>query len=71
MNKVIIIGAGGVANVTAKKCAQNDDIFSEVLIATRTVSKADNIVAEIHEHFPQSKTKFSTCLLYTSPSPRD
>ena len=47
MSKVIIIGAGGVANVTAKKCAQNDEVFTEVLIATRTVSKADKIVAEI------------------------
>ncbi|RTR28318.1 saccharopine dehydrogenase family protein [Deinococcus radiophilus] len=60
MSKVIIIGAGGVANVTAKKCAQNDGVFSEVLIATRTVSKADRIVEEIGEHFPNSKTKFST-----------
>ncbi len=60
MSKVIIIGAGGVANVVAKKCAQNDGVFTEVLIATRTVRKADAIVAEIHEHLPGSKTKFST-----------
>lgn len=60
MSKVIIIGAGGVANVTAKKCAQNDSVFSEVLIATRTVAKADKIVEEIKIHFPESKTKFST-----------
>ncbi|OLV17373.1 saccharopine dehydrogenase family protein [Deinococcus marmoris] len=60
MSKVIIIGAGGVANVVAKKCAQNDGVFTEVLIATRTVRKADAIVAEIHEHLPDSKTKFST-----------
>ncbi|CAM4049483.1 saccharopine dehydrogenase family protein [Deinococcus frigens] len=60
MSKVIIIGAGGVANVVAKKCAQNDSVFSEVLIATRTVRKADAIVAEIHEHLPNSKAKFST-----------
>lgn len=60
MSKVIIIGAGGVANVVAKKCAQNDGVFTEVLIATRTVRKADAIVAEIHEHLPNSKTRFST-----------
>ncbi|CAM4403403.1 saccharopine dehydrogenase family protein [Deinococcus marmoris] len=60
MSKVIIIGAGGVANVVAKKCAQNDGVFTEVLIATRTVLKADAIVAEIHEHLPNSRTKFST-----------
>ncbi|AZI42503.1 saccharopine dehydrogenase family protein [Deinococcus psychrotolerans] len=60
MSKVIIIGAGGVGNVVAKKCAQNDSVFTEVLIATRTVSKADKIVAEIHQHLPDSKTQFST-----------
>ncbi|MFB9992118.1 saccharopine dehydrogenase C-terminal domain-containing protein [Deinococcus oregonensis] len=60
MSRVIIIGAGGVGNVVAKKCAQNDSVFTEVLIATRTVSKADKIVAEIHQHMPDSNTKFST-----------
>ena len=60
MSRVIIIGAGGVGNVVAKKCAQNDTVFSEVLIATRTVSKADRIVAEIHQHLSGSKTTFTT-----------
>ena len=60
MSRVIIIGAGGVGNVVAKKCAQNDSVFTEVLIATRTVSKADAIVAEIHTHIPGSKTTFTT-----------
>ena len=60
MSRVIIIGAGGVGNVVAKKCAQNDQVFSEVLIATRTVSKANRIVAEIHQHLPGSKTRFTT-----------
>ncbi len=60
MSRVIIIGAGGVGNVVAKKCAQNDSVFTEVLIATRTVSKADKIVAEIHQHLPNSQTRFST-----------
>lgn len=60
MSRVIIIGAGGVGNVVAKKCAQNDSVFTEVLIATRTVSKADKIVGEIHQHLPESRTKFST-----------
>ena len=60
MSKVIIIGAGGVANVVAKKCAQNDSVFTDVLIATRTVSKADKIVAEIKQHMPDSRATFST-----------
>ena len=65
MSKVIIIGAGGVANVVAKKCAQNDSVFTEVLIATRTVAKADKIVAEIKEHMPDSRAVFTTA----SPAP--
>jgi saccharopine dehydrogenase (NAD+, L-lysine-forming) len=47
MSKVLIIGAGGVANVVAKKCAQNQADFSELLIATRTRSRADKIASEI------------------------
>ncbi|MCB9496595.1 MAG: saccharopine dehydrogenase family protein [Fibrobacteria bacterium] len=47
MSKVLIIGAGGVANVVAKKCAQNSEDYSELLIATRTKSKADKIASEI------------------------
>ena len=45
MSKVLIIGAGGVANVVAKKCAQNSEDFSELMIATRTKSKADKIAS--------------------------
>jgi hypothetical protein len=47
MSKVLIIGAGGVANVVAKKCAQNSADYSELLIATRTKSRADKIASEI------------------------
>ena len=60
MSRVIIIGAGGVGNVVAKKCAQNDAVFTQVMLASRTVSKCDKIVAEIGEHFPQSRTQFET-----------
>src|ERR1035437_3730925 len=47
MSKVLIIGAGGVANVVAKKCAQNSADYSELLIATRTKSRADKIASSI------------------------
>lgn len=60
MSRVMIIGAGGVGNVVAKKCAQNDAVFTEVLLASRTVSKCDRIVREIKQHFPDSKTQFTT-----------
>ena len=47
MGKVLIIGAGGVATVAAHKVAQNADVFSEIMIASRTKSKCDAIVKAI------------------------
>jgi saccharopine dehydrogenase (NAD+, L-lysine-forming) len=44
--KVIIIGAGGVGNVVAKKCAMNPAYFSEVVLASRTLKKCDAIAEE-------------------------
>lgn len=41
----MIIGAGGVGNVVAQKCAQLPDTFSEIILASRTVSKCD-LIAE-------------------------
>lgn len=46
MAKVIIIGAGGVGRVTTVKCAQHPDVFSEILLASRTVSKCDDIAQD-------------------------
>lgn len=47
MGKVLIIGAGGVATVAAHKVAQNADVFTEIMIASRTKSKCDAIVEAI------------------------
>ena len=47
MGKVLIIGAGGVATVAAVKVAKNSDVFSEIMIASRTKSKCDAIVRRI------------------------
>ncbi len=47
MNKVLIIGAGGVGNVVTQKCAQNPTVFSEIWLASRTKSKCDAIAADI------------------------
>ena len=41
MGKVLVIGCGGVANVAIQKCAQNTEVFDEICIASRTVSKCD------------------------------
>ena len=39
MSRVLIIGAGGVAGVTVKKCARLPEHFNEIYLASRTVSK--------------------------------
>ncbi|KAA0970458.1 saccharopine dehydrogenase family protein [Aureimonas fodinaquatilis] len=44
---VLIIGGGGVAQVVAHKCAQNNDLFGNIHIASRTVAKCDAIVESI------------------------
>ena len=44
--KIVIIGAGGVGNVVVKKCAMNPASFSEIVLASRTLSKCDAIAAE-------------------------
>ncbi|MFN3954196.1 MAG: saccharopine dehydrogenase family protein [Pararhodobacter sp.] len=46
---VLIIGAGGVAQVTAHKCAQNNDVLGDIHIASRTLSKCEAIIASIRE----------------------
>ncbi|MFA7256241.1 MAG: saccharopine dehydrogenase family protein [Kiritimatiellales bacterium] len=47
MGKVLIIGAGGVSGVAVHKCAQNSDMFSEIVLASRTKSKCDAIAAQL------------------------
>jgi saccharopine dehydrogenase (NAD+, L-lysine-forming) len=41
MGKALIIGAGGVASVVVHKCFQHPEVFEEICIASRTVSKCD------------------------------
>jgi saccharopine dehydrogenase (NAD+, L-lysine-forming) len=47
MNKVLIIGAGGVGSVVAHKCAMVPEVFGEITLASRTLSKCDAIAAEV------------------------
>ncbi len=49
MARVMIIGAGGVGTVVAHKVAQHPEVFSEVMLASRTKSKCDDIVAGVKE----------------------
>lgn len=49
MARILIIGAGGVGTVVAKKVAQNSDVFTHIMLASRTKEKCDRIAAEIKE----------------------
>lgn len=41
--KVVIIGVGGVGTVVAHKCAQHPEVFSEIVLASRTLSKCEAV----------------------------
>jgi len=56
MGRALIIGCGGVAGVTIHKCVQNYEVFKEICIASRTVSKCDAIKAQLDG----GKTKITT-----------
>ena len=47
MSKVMIIGAGGVGNVVVQKVAQLPDVFTEIVLASRTLAKCDAIAQNI------------------------
>ena len=49
MNKVLIVGAGGVGKVVAHKCAMLPEVFGEITLASRTVSKCEAIAAEVKQ----------------------
>jgi len=49
MPRVLIIGAGGVGNVVAHKCAQVPEVFEKITLASRTVAKCEAIAQRIEE----------------------
>lgn len=59
MGRALMIGAGGVAGVVAHKCCQNPQVFKELCIASRTLSKCDALKAKL----AGSKTKVTTAQL--------
>ena len=44
---VLIIGAGGVAHVAAHKAAMNNELLGDICIASRTLSKCDEIIESV------------------------
>ncbi|HOW27695.1 MAG TPA: saccharopine dehydrogenase family protein [Elusimicrobiota bacterium] len=61
---VLIVGAGGVAHVTAHKCAQNNDVLGDICIASRTLAKCDKIIASIQR---KGNLKDRSKKLYSRP----
>lgn len=49
MATVLIIGAGGVGQVVTHKCAQVSEVFSRIVLASRTKSKCDAIARDVTE----------------------
>lgn len=47
MSRVLIIGAGGVGGVVTHKCAQVPEVFSEIMLASRTIEKCQAIQEQI------------------------
>ncbi len=47
MGKVLIIGAGGVGTVVAHKVAAHPEVFSDIMLASRTKSKCDAIAKAV------------------------
>ncbi|MCX6868740.1 MAG: saccharopine dehydrogenase family protein [Verrucomicrobia bacterium] len=54
MNPVLIIGAGGVGNVVAHKCAMVPEVFGEITLASRTLAKCDAIAAAVQQRTGRS-----------------
>ena len=47
MSRVLIIGAGGVGGVVVHKCAQVPEVFSEIVLASRTIGKCEKIKGQL------------------------
>lgn len=56
MAKILVIGCGNVGGVGLHKMAQTPEIFSEIHIVGRTISKCQNVVSSINSK-SKSKTK--------------
>ncbi len=49
MGRLLIVGAGGVGGVVAHKCAMAPEVFSEIMLASRTLSRCEKIQAQIKQ----------------------
>ena len=62
---VLVVGAGGVAHVAAHKFAQNNDLFGDIFIASRSIDACNQVLKsiEIKNNYKDSskKIKAMTC----------
>ena len=57
MGKILIIGCGGVASVAIQKCCQVSEVFTEMCIASRTLSKCEALKEKLEG---KTNTKITT-----------
>ena len=50
MSRLLVIGCGGVASVAIRKCCQNSDVFTEIMIASRTKENAMHYKKKIRKY---------------------
>ena len=55
MSKIVIIGAGGVGRVVTHKCAQLSSVFTEIILASRTLKKCDDIATSVRAKYKEVK----------------
>ena len=61
MGKILIIGCGGVASVAIQKCCQVSEVFTEMCIASRTVSKCEALKEKLEG---KTNTKITTAQVH-------
>ncbi len=52
---ILIIGAGGVGRVVVHKCVQNLDTFKKITLASRTLSKCEQLQKEVNDKIDIAK----------------
>lgn len=68
MSKVLLIGAGGVASVAAAKMCGNADVFTDLLIASRTQKRCEDVKAACERR--GTATRVSTAQIDAMDVPR-
>lgn len=74
MARVLIVGAGGVGQVVAHKCAQVPEVFTEIVLASRTEENAgksprrSSVLFRPHRSMPTILHKWVHCWRGSSPT---